>query len=66
MKLLNSLNTNTKLKTMKTKTYYLIITIFAIIGIALLFSNYPILIAIASFGLGIAYKEYTKEDKDDN
>jgi 4-hydroxybenzoate polyprenyltransferase len=51
---------------MKTKTYYLIITIFAIIGIALLFSNYPILIAIASFGLGIAYKEYTKEDKDDN
>jgi hypothetical protein len=50
---------------MKTKTYYFIVTVFAIIGIALLFSNYPIVIAIASFGFGVAYKEYTQEDKED-
>ena len=62
MKLLNFLNTNTKLKTMKTKTYYLIITIFALIGVALLFSNYPIVIAIASFGFGISFREYTQEE----
>ena len=65
MKLLNSLNTNTKLKTMKTKTYYFIITILALIGVALLFENYPIVIAIASFGFGISYKEYTQEDKEE-
>lgn len=50
---------------MKTKTYYLIITIFALIGVALLFSNYPIVIAIASFGFGISYREYTQEDKEE-
>ena len=50
---------------MKTKTYYLIITLFAIIGIALLFSNYPIVIAISAFGLGIGYREYTQEVKEE-
>jgi hypothetical protein len=50
---------------MKMKTYYLIVTIFALIGVALLFENYPVVIAIASFGLGIAYKEYTQEDKEE-
>jgi 4-hydroxybenzoate polyprenyltransferase len=49
---------------MKMKTYYFIITLFAITGIALLFSNYPIVIAIASFGIGIGYKEYTQEEKE--
>ena len=48
---------------MKTKTYYLIITIFALIGVALLFSNYPIVIAIASFGFGISFREYTQEEE---
>jgi uncharacterized membrane protein len=50
---------------MKTKTYYhLIITIFALIGVALLFSNYPTIIAIISFGLGIGYGEYVYKEKD--
>jgi len=47
---------------MKSKTYYFIITVFALVGVALLFENYPIVIAIASFGFGIAYKEFTKEE----
>ena len=51
---------------MKTKTYYFIVTIFAIVGVALLFENYPIVIAIASFGIGIGYKEYIKDEKEDD
>ena len=49
-----------KLKTMKTKTYYFIITILALIGLTL-FENYPIVIAISAFGIGIGYREYTQE-----
>jgi hypothetical protein len=45
---------------MKTKTYYLIITILALIGLTL-FENYPIVIAISAFGIGIGYREYTQE-----
>ena len=64
MKLLNSLNINTKLKTMKTRTYYFIISVFALVGVTLLLANYPIIIAIISFGLGIGYREYVYEEKD--
>ena len=46
---------------MKTKTYYFIITVFALIGLTL-FENYPIVIAIAAFGIGIGYKEYTEKE----
>ena len=49
---------------MKTKTYYFIITVFALVGLTL-FENYPIVIAIAAFGIGIGYKEYTQEDKEE-
>jgi flagellar biosynthesis protein FlhB len=49
---------------MKTKTYYLIITILALIGLTL-FENYPIVIAISAFGIGIGYREYTQEDKEE-
>jgi 4-hydroxybenzoate polyprenyltransferase len=51
---------------MKTKTYYFIITVFALIGVAVLFENYPFVIAIASFGFGIGYKEYIKDEKEDD
>ena len=51
---------------MKTKTYYFIITVFALIGVTLLFENYPIVITIASFGFGIGYKEYIKDAKEDD
>ena len=49
---------------MKTKTYYFIITILALIGLTL-FENYPIVIAISAFGIGIGYREYTQEDKEE-
>lgn len=62
MKLLNSLNTNTKSKAMK--IYYFIVTIFAIIGVTLLLGNYPILLGISCFGIGIGFKEYTQEEKE--
>jgi hypothetical protein len=64
MKLLNSLNINTKLKTMKTRTYYFIISVFALVGVTLLLANHPIIIAIISFELGIGYREYVYEEKD--
>jgi len=53
-----------KLKTMKTKTYYFIISVFALVGVTLLLENYPVIIAILSFGLGIGYREYAYEEKD--
>ena len=64
MRLLNFLNTNTKFKTMKTRTYYFIISVFALVGVTLLLANYPTIIAIISFGLGIGYGEYVYEEKD--
>jgi 4-hydroxybenzoate polyprenyltransferase len=51
---------------MKTKTYYFIITVFALIGVAVLFENYPFVIAISAFGIGIGYKEYIKDEKEDD
>jgi hypothetical protein len=39
------------------KTYYLIITLFAVVGVSLLLSNYPVIVGIVSFGLAIGYKE---------
>ena len=46
------------------KTYNLIVTVLAIVGVALFFDNYPILVGIAGFGIGIGYKEYTQELKE--
>ena len=43
------------------KTYYLIISILAVIGIALVFENYPIIVGLASFGFGLAYKSLSPE-----
>jgi hypothetical protein len=39
------------------KTYYLIITLFAVVGVSLLLSNYPVIVGLVSFGLAIGYKE---------
>ena len=54
------------MKTMK--IYYLIITLFAVVGISLLFSEYPVIIGISSFGLAMGYKQelgiLKDEDKD--
>lgn len=38
------------------KAYNLIISILAVIGIALVFENYPIIVGISAFGIGLAYK----------
>ena len=50
------------------KTYYLIITLFAVVGISLLFSEYQVIIGISSFGLAMGYKQelgiLKEEDKD--
>lgn len=51
---------------MKTKTYYFIISVFALVGVTLLLENYPVIIAILSFGLGIGYREYVYEDKEED
>lgn len=39
------------------KTYYLIITLLAVVGVSLLLSDYPVIVGIISFGLAIGYKE---------
>lgn len=48
------------------KIYYLIITLFAVVGISLLFSEYPLIIGISSFGLAMGYKQELEilKDKD--
>lgn len=46
------------------KSYYLAITILAIIGIASYFSNWPILLGFICFCLGVGYKEYIKDEKE--
>lgn len=46
------------------KIYYFIVTIFAIIGVTLLLGNYPILLGISAFGMGIGYREYIQEERD--
>jgi hypothetical protein len=50
------------------KTYYLIITLFAVVGISLLFSEYPVSIGISSFGLAMGYNQelgiLKEKDKD--
>ena len=43
------------------KTYNLIISILAVIGIALVFENYPIIVGLASLGFGLAYKSLSPE-----
>ena len=39
------------------KTYYLIVSLLAIIGVSQLLSDYPILIGVIAFGIAIAYRE---------
>ena len=39
------------------KTYYLIITLFAVVGVSLVFSDYPLIIGISSFGLAMGYNQ---------
>ena len=48
------------------KIYYLIITLFAVVGISLLFSEYPLIIGISSFGLAMGYKQELEILKDNN
>ena len=36
--------------------YNLIISILAVIGISFAFESYPIIVGIASFGIGLAYR----------
>ena len=50
-----------KPKVKNMKTYNLIISILAVIGIALVFENYPIIVGLASFGFGLAYKSLSPE-----
>lgn len=37
------------------KTYYLIVSLLAVIGLSQLLSDYPILIGLISFGIAIGY-----------
>lgn len=50
------------------KIYYLIITLFAVVGVSLVFSDYPLIIGISSFGLAMGYNQelgiLKDEDKD--
>ncbi len=48
------------------KTYYLGVTILAVVGVSLIFSSYPLLIALVSLFLGIGYQYYYDEDKKDS
>jgi len=57
------------------KNYHLIISILAVIGIAFILQEYPLIASLASFGVGLAYpfiipgkkKEETKrKDQVDN
>jgi hypothetical protein len=48
------------------KTYYLGVTILAVVGVSLIFSNYPLVIALVSLFLGIGYQYYYDEDKKDS
>jgi len=50
-----------KPKVKNMKTYNLIISILAVIGIALVFENYPIIVGLASFGVGLAYRWISPE-----
>jgi len=49
------------------RTYYFIVTLIAVIGVSLVFANYPVIIGIGSLSLGIGYQYYyPDEDKDDD
>lgn len=50
-----------KPKVKNMKTYNLIISILAVIGIAFVFESYPTIVGIASFGVGLAYKFLSPE-----
>jgi|LakMenEpi03Aug12_release.lakeMendotaPanAssembly.Ray.scaffolds.fasta_scaffold6441295_1 hypothetical protein len=48
------------------KSYYFIVSLFAVIGIIIFFSEHPLIIGLSSFGIGISYKYMLpkEEDKD--
>ena len=48
------------------KTYYLGVTILAVVGVSLIFSSYPLVVALISLFLGIGYQYYYDEDKKDS
>lgn len=48
------------------KSYYLAITFLAIVGISSYLGTYPILFGLVCFVLGIGYKEYIKEEKEND
>jgi hypothetical protein len=48
-----------KLRSMK--TYYLIISILAVIGVAFVLESYPTIVGIISFVIGLAYKSLLVE-----
>ena len=48
-----------KVKSMK--TYNLIISILAVIGVAFVFESYPTIVGIISFGIGLAYRFLSPE-----
>lgn len=48
------------------KTYYLGVTILAVVGVSIIFSSYPLVVALISLFLGIGYQYYYDEDKKDS
>jgi len=48
------------------KPYYLLVSFFAVIGIVICFDKHPLIIGIASFGIGISYKFMMPEDTGDD
>jgi hypothetical protein len=43
------------------KTYYLIVSILAVIGISFVLENHPIIVGLCSFGIGLSYKSLSPE-----
>jgi hypothetical protein len=46
------------------KSYFLAISLLALVGIVFAFENYPALIGISSFLVGLGYKQYSSPDKE--
>lgn len=45
------------------KIYFSFLTGLAIAGVALVFSKYSIIVAVASFGIGFLYKEFSNKEE---
>jgi energy-converting hydrogenase Eha subunit E len=39
------------------KRYHLVLSLLAVVGVSLVFQNYPVVVGILSFGIAIGYKE---------